>query len=261
MSKSVVMLAFLCSFLFQTFLFAVDVPVFAGINSPFNFRAKGAVTGVTVDILESILKENNIEFSEKNIVLDSWSSVFSQAIVTQNSILITATRLPEREAMFQWIGPITDVQLGIISKKSANVSLKDVKDLQGYRIVSVKNTAAERAFVKLGGDVNALVRVSTPKQAYKMLEYDRVNAVIATDLPFVYDAVNSGMNIDEYELAFLLKKAPYFIVAHKAMDPKIVEGLQKSLDKLKEKDAQGMSPYQMIFYKYFKQAKLASKAK
>lgn len=246
-----------CLVFLETFIFAQELPIFAGKNAPFNFRHRGEVTGITVDILAQIFKDNNLPFAQEKIVLDTWSSVFSQAIVTPNSVLITVTRLPEREEMLQWVGPITDVKLAIIAKKRLNIKMTDIKDLKGNRIVSVKNTAAERAFVKAGGDLNALERVSTPKQAYKMLEYDRVQAIIATDLPFLYEMVKEGLDANEYEVVYVIKKASYYISLHKDIDPKITKMLQKGLDDLKIPDSLGMSPYQKIMYKYFKDASLS----
>lgn len=247
--------------LFLSFAFAQDIAVFAGKNPPFNYRSKGEITGISVDILTHLFKENNLNFDAKNIVLDTWSAVFSQALVTPNSILITASRLPERESMFQWIGPVAQVKLGIIAKKQSHMSLSDVVNLKGYKIISIKNSAAERAFIKLGGNLQNVVRVSTPKQGFRMLEYNRADALITTDLPFIFDALQEGINVNEYELVYLLKKAPYFIATHKDMDVKIVEQLQKSLDTLKKLDEQGLSKYQSIMNKYFKQASLSFKEK
>ncbi len=237
---------------------AKNIPIFAGKNAPFNFMHKGSPSGITVKILEEVFKKENFYFNAKEIELNSWSSVFSQAIVTPNSLLITASRIPEREELFQWVGPIANVRLVIVAKKNT-ISIKDLKDIQKFDLASSKNTSAERAYIDLGGDVSNVSRLSTPKQGYRMLEYGRVDALICTDLPFVYDLVKHGKNVNDYEIVYILKKTDYYIAAHKSMPKNMIKILQNGLDKLKEKRGDNPSTYDLIFAKYFKGAILSVK--
>jgi len=239
-------------------LFSEDIRIFAGKNAPFNFMYKGKVSGVSVDILENIFKQANLPFDQKAIKLDTWSSVFSQAIVTPNSLLITASRIPEREKLFQWIGPVATVRLSIVAKKGT-ASIKNLEDIKSYDVVSIKNTSAERAFVKAGGDLSTILRVSTPKQGYKMLEYGRIDALICTDLPFIYSMIREGKNIDDYEIVYVLSKSKYFIAAHQSIPTKTINILNNELDKLKQKDSSNISKYNLIMEKYFKDSILTVK--
>ncbi len=237
---------------------AKNIPIFAGKNAPFNFMHKGSPSGITVKILEDIFKKEDFHFDAKEIELNSWSSVFSQAIVTPNSLLITASRIPEREELFQWIGPIANVRLVIVAKKDT-ISIKNLDDIKKFDFASSKNTSAERAFIKLGGDLSNVSRLSTPKQGYRMLEYGRIDALICTDLPFVYDLVKQGKNVNDYEIVYILKKTDYYIAAHKSMPKIIIKTLQNGLEQLKEKKENNPSPYDLIFAKYFKGAILSVK--
>ena len=243
---------------FSTTIEAKNMPIFAGKNAPFTFIHQGFPTGITVKILDEIFKKENIYFNAKEIELNSWSSVFSQAIVTPNSLLLTPTRLPEREELFQWIGPIANVRLVIVAKKNT-ITIPNFEDIKKFDLVSIKNTSAERAYVGLGGDLSNVSRLSTPKQGFKMLEYGRVDGLICTDLPFIYELVKNGKNVNDYEIVYLLKKSSYYIAAHKTVPRNIVKTLQNGLDRLKEQEGDNPSTYDLIFAKYFKGAILSVK--
>ncbi|WP_024955721.1 substrate-binding periplasmic protein [Sulfurospirillum arcachonense] len=240
--------------------YAKELTIFAGKNAPFNFRHRGAITGVTVQILESIFKDANLPFDQKKIVFDSWSAVFSQAIVTSDSLLITASRIPERESLFQWIGPVATVRLAIVAKKNT-VKIKKLDDLKNYNVASVKNTSAERAYVKKGGDLSTFSRISTPKQGYRMLEYGRIDALICTDLPFVYSLIKQGQNVDDYEIVYVIKNTKYYIAAHKDLSAKTMNILEDGLAKLKQKNSKNISQYDTIMANYFKGKILSEKSK
>lgn len=239
-------------------LFSENIHIFAGKNAPFNFMYKGKVSGVSVNILQSIFKQANLSFNQKDIILDSWSSVFSQSIVTPNSLLITVSRIPEREDLFQWIGPVATVRLAMIARKNT-ISIKNLNNLKFYNIVSIKNTSAERAFVKAGGDLSSISRVSTPKQGYRMLEYGRIDALICTDLPFMYNILKRGKNIEDYEIIYILDRSQYYIAAHKNIPAQTINIINNEMTKLKQKNINNISQYDLIMAKYFKGTVLSEK--
>jgi hypothetical protein len=60
------------------------------------------------------------------IRLTSWTAAYRTALKTKNAILFSTTRTPERETLFQWVGPIAPTRVVPIARKDG------VKD-QGYR--------------------------------------------------------------------------------------------------------------------------------
>ena len=201
-----------------TALLGADPVVYAGPNPPFNFRDKGVVQGLGFDLLEASLATIRPRFSQEEIDLDIWNKVYNEALAHPNSFLISTARLKDRESLFQWVGPLATVKLGAITKRSLVVPKGNtIEALRNLRIATIKETSAEQTLFKEIGTNHGLniTRVSTPIQGYKMLEYGRIDALVYTDVPFVYHLVSEGQDVSQYKMAHVLLNTDYYIAAGK----------------------------------------------
>lgn len=242
-----------------TTLFGADPLVYAGPNPPFNFRDKGEVKGLGVDLLNASLSSIRPTLSQEEIKLDVWRDMYAAALAHPSSFLISTARLKEREALFQWVGPLATVKLGFIAKKTTTLPKGNLKQIASkLKIATIKETAAERMlFQMLGADANvSVIRLSTPLQGYKMLEYGRIDALVYTDLPFVYHLVTEAQDPNQYHMMYLLEESYYYIAAGKDVPKSQIAMMQTQLDRLKDKDNSGSSAYERIMKTYLKGAVL-----
>ena len=242
-----------------TSLFGADPLVYAGPNPPFNFRDKGEVQGLGVDLLNASLSSLRPKLTQEEIKLDIWRDVYAGALAHPSSFLISTARLKEREALFQWVGPLATVKLGFIAKKNMTLPKGDLHQIVSrLKIATIKETAAERMlFQMLGSDTNvSIIRLSTALQGYKMLEYGRIDALVYTDIPFVYHLVSEAHDPNEYHMIYLLGESFYYIAAGKGVPKAQITIMQTQLDRLKEKDSSGSSSYERIMKTYLKGAVL-----
>ena len=234
--------------------------VYTEPNPPFNFREKGVVQGLALDLLEASLATIRPRFSQEEIHLAPWKEVYEKALEHPTTFLISASRLKERETLFQWVGPIATVRLGAISKRTLEIpnGKSAVEVLKNFKIATIKETSAEKVLFKEIGENSGLniIRVSTPLQGYKMLEYGRVDVLVYTDLPFVYHLVNEKQDVAQYKMAHVLLNTDYYIAAGKDVPKEQISIMQTQLNRLKERDAQGSSMYERIMERYFKGAVL-----
>jgi len=242
-----------------TLLYA-DPVVYAGPNPPFNFREKGMVKGLGFDLLEASLATIRSKFSQDEIDLDIWNKVYNEALNHPTTFLISTARLKDRESLFQWVGPLATVRLGVITKRQTQIpkATTTMDVLRPLRIATIKETAAEKIlFKELGEHPNlTITRLSTPIQGYKMLEYDRIDALVYTDIPFVYHLVSEGQDVHNYKMAYVLLNTDYYIAAGKNVPKEQIHIMQTQLAKLKEVDANGNSPYAQMMARYLKGAVL-----
>ena len=89
-----------------------------------------------------------------------------------------------------------------------------------------------------------------------MLEYGRIDALVYTDLPFVYHLVSEKQDVAQYKMAHVLLNTDYYIAAGKDVPKEQISIMQTQLNRLKERDAQGSSMYERIMERYFKGAVL-----
>ena len=242
-----------------TALLGADPVVYAGPNPPFNFRDKGVVQGLGFDLLEASLATIRPRFSQEEIDLDIWNKVDNEALAHPNSFLISTARLKDRESLFQWVGPLATVKLGAITKRSLVVPKGNtIEALRNLRIATIKETSAEQTLFKEIGTNHGLniTRVSTPIQGYKMLEYGRIDALVYTDVPFVYHLVSEGQDVSQYKMAHVLLNTDYYIAAGKGVPKEQINIMQTQLNRLKEIDSKGSSMYDRIVANYLKGAVL-----
>ena len=242
-----------------TALLGADPVVYAGPNPPFNFRDKGVVQGLGFDLLEACLATIRPRFSQEEIDLDIWNKVYNEALAHPNSFLISTARLKDRESLFQWVGPLATVKLGAITKRSLVVPKGNtIEALRNLRIATIKETSAEQTLFKEIGTNHGLniTRVSTPIQGYKMLEYGRIDALVYTDVPFVYHLVSEGQDVSQYKMAHVLLNTDYYIAAGKGVPKEQINIMQTQLNRLKEIDSKGSSMYDRIVANYLKGAVL-----
>lgn len=242
-----------------TALLGADPVVYAGPNPPFNFRDKGVVQGLGFDLLEASLATIRPRFSQEEIDLDIWNKAYNEALAHPNSFLISTARLKDRESLFQWVGPLATVKLGAITKRSLVVPKGNtIEALRNLRIATIKETSAEQTLFKEIGTNHGLniTRVSTPIQGYKMLEYGRIDALVYTDVPFVYHLVSEGQDVSQYKMAHVLLNTDYYIAAGKGVPKEQINIMQTQLNRLKEIDSKGSSMYDRIVANYLKGAVL-----
>lgn len=119
----------------------------------------------------------------------------------------------------------------------------------------MKETSSEKVlFNEIGENHNLnITRVSTPAQGYKMLEYGRVDALIYTDVPFVYYLISEGQDVSQYKMVQVLLNTDYYIAAGKSVPKEQIQIMQAQLNHLKEPDGkEGNSMYDRIMANYLK---------
>lgn len=243
-------------FLGTSSLIGAETALYAVPNPPFSFREKGAIQGLSIDLLEASLVNIRPRFAQEEIELESVNKMYDEAFKHPKSFLVTMVKLKEREQQFQWLGPIATVRLGLISKRATPIPKghNSVEVLKPLRIATVKETSSEKLLFKEIGTNHGLniTRVSTPIQAYKMLEYGRIDALVYTDVPFVYHLITEGQDISQYKMAHVILNTDYYICVGKEIPKEQFNIMQAQFNRLKEPDGKGSSMYDRIMANYLK---------
>ncbi|WP_263834061.1 substrate-binding periplasmic protein [Sulfurospirillum oryzae] len=241
-------------------LIAGETSLYAVPNPPFSFRDKGAVKGLSIDLLEASLATIRPRFAQEEIELEALNKMYDEALRHPKSFLVTMVRLKEREQQFNWLGPIATVRLGLITKRTTDIpkGQTTMEILRPLKLATIKETSSEKLLFKEIGEKHGLniTRVSTPIQAYKMLEYGRIDALIYTDVPFVYYLVSEGQDVSQYRMAHVILNTDYYICVGKEVPKEQFNIMQAQLNRLKEPDGKGGSMYDRLVSNYLNGAVL-----
>ena len=119
---------------------AIAAPAFAlelvtEENAPFNYLdSKQHVSGISTEIL---LELGRRTATPMKIQITPWARAYQTALSGADACVYSTVRLPEREALFKWVGPISANKWALFAKGDFNAPLASINDARSYRIGGV----------------------------------------------------------------------------------------------------------------------------
>ena len=249
MKKNICLLLLL--FLFPGLLFAQPpVRVMTENLPPFNFIQDGRIVGIATEVVEAIFHQVGCPIAQGEIQMYPWTRAYSEVQHVPDTALYAMARTAEREQLFKWVGPISAVTIGVIAKKNRGIKITDVEDFKQYQIGTVRDGAPEQLLLKAGVSAGQLSRLAFPKMNIKKLQTDRIDLFVFNVQTTRYLMLTLGINPEDYETVFPLKKMDLYIGLHKDTSATLVAALQAALDGMKQPGDDGVSRFEKIVEKY-----------
>ena len=108
---------------------------------PYNFQIDGKLQGISIDLLEKVWERMGVGLNRSVVELLPWTVGYQRTLNEKNTVLFKTARLPEREQLFKWAGPIGPITNVLLAKKDKNISITTSEDLKRYRIGGLKDTS------------------------------------------------------------------------------------------------------------------------
>jgi len=222
--RIIAFLALVCSALFsQVFtVYTEQLP-------PFNYLENDKVIGSSTRLLEALLAKSGHTIAQGKINLVPWSRGYHEALTTQNTILYSMARTPEREDLFKWVGPVNKLTIGLIAKKASRVVVNKPECLNNYMVAVMHDTASESILKNLGMKSANMERFSNPLAQIKKLNEGRVDAM-AFGVEGMYQMLSAaGIDPSLYETVYVLKQSDLYFAFHKETDERLIQELNHVL--------------------------------
>ncbi len=102
-------------------------------NPPFNYTDPKTkeFTGITTQLVKEALKRANVPYS---IDVLPWARALSMAQTDPDTCIFATVRLPEREPLFQWVGPLSRANFSLFAMNSFQGKLNVLDDAKQYKI-------------------------------------------------------------------------------------------------------------------------------
>jgi polar amino acid transport system substrate-binding protein len=231
-----------------TFIQASEIKMMTENYPPYNMEVDGKLQGLSVDVVEAMLKQMGSKKNKYDIELLSWSKAYDSAKNNKNNMVFSTTRTKSREKSFKWVGPITKTTIGITALKNRNIVIKNISDLKKYKIGCIKKDIGESLLIENKIPKENLVSIdgtnSLATTFYK-LERDKIDMFAYETKVANYSADLNGFDSDEYEVVYTLSNGELYFAFNRLTSDKTIQKWQKALDKIK---ANGI--YQEIIKKY-----------
>ncbi|MBC3880069.1 transporter substrate-binding domain-containing protein [Undibacterium sp. LX40W] len=200
---------------------------------PYNYLDNGKFTGYSTEILEAMLKEADIP---ANFTLLPWGRAYLSSSSEPNTLLYTTTRTPEREAFFEWIGPIGPRKMMLFKlAERTDIHIKSKEDLKKYRVGIVRDTSAIKLVVDRGLFSRSQIdEAPSTTSNMKKLFFKRIDIILATNGGATYELSKLPYKLKDIEPIYTLDEEYLFYFAiNRKSDAAVITKLKHAFEKVK----------------------------
>ncbi|WMW82416.1 ABC transporter substrate-binding protein [Undibacterium cyanobacteriorum] len=200
---------------------------------PYNYLEDGEFTGYSTEILKAMLKEAGLNSS---FTMLPWGRAYLSASTEPSSLLYTTTRTPEREAYFEWIGPIGPRKMRLFKlKERRDIQIKSEADLRKYRVGIVRDTSAIKLVVERGlFSKQQIDEAPTTTSNMKKLFFRRIDFILATSGGARYELEHLPYRLEDIEPIYTLDEDfQFYFAVNKSTDAVTVNKLKAAFEKIK----------------------------
>ncbi|MBU2970801.1 transporter substrate-binding domain-containing protein [Pseudoalteromonas sp. C2R02] len=204
---------------------------------PYNYIESGEIKGISVILIKKIYSNLDIQPELLNLSLYPWARAYKTLQQDKNSCLFSMTHTQERAEQFNFIGPIIDTRISLISLSDRNLATHP-KALTKMRIGVVKNDIGHQLLLKKGMSEKRFVFLSTGYEMVKMLAMGRVDIIAYGENIAKFQFGKAGILPSQYKVISVLKNSQLGFACNKQVPKPFIEALQKSLMKVKIEELQ-----------------------
>ena len=151
---------------------------------PYNMTQDGRVTGMSTDVVQAVMKEVGIQATIQSM---PWARAYDIALNSENVLIYSITRTPQREKLFKWVGIIAPTHWYLFSRPERNIKLGSLDDARKYQIATVKEDAGEQYLVSKGFVVGKNLQSNNRYEYnYEKFKAGRVDLWISIELNALY---------------------------------------------------------------------------
>ena len=217
---------FLMSFLS---VFAQELSIYTINEPPLNFVKGNTINGVTTDIVREILKRTNDNSAIETL---PWPRAYEYAKKRKNVILFSMGRIPQRENMFKWVGPIARKRAMLFARSGSGIKVEKLEDAKKVRTILTLRSDTQDQYLKKHGFTN-LYDLTTWRQGLLMLLDDKGDLWTQKDLDVSLILREENVASDRIEAVFIMFELYAYIGVSKNTSDEIVKRWQSTLDEIK----------------------------
>ncbi len=218
--------------------------------APFNYQEDGNVTGISVELLESIFKNIGVNRSRADVHIVPLAEGFQIAQNNTSTVLFSIVRTPEREPLYKWAGPFTKASFVLYAPMSSNITISSPEDLNKYRIGAVRSSIENDLLISQGVNKSRIINGQTPEDLLQMLDDGQINLWAIGDLAGRHQMLKTSEDPNAYEIVYTLSENDFYYIFSKDVPDTLVSAFQQAIEMARnQKDEQGISDYERIIYR------------
>ncbi|WP_460111862.1 substrate-binding periplasmic protein [Pseudomonas sp. H3_D04] len=192
-----------------------------------NFAQDENINGIAVDIVREMFKRADVTYSLT--LRFPWERIYKLALEKPGYGVFVMARLPDREKLFKWVGPIGPDDWIMLPKADSKISLETLDQARKYKIGAYKGDAIAETLAKQG--LKPIVVLRDQDNAKKLVS-GQIDLWATGDPAGRYLARQEGVNGLKTVLRF--NSAELYLALNKDVPNDVVAKLQAALDQLRK---------------------------
>ncbi|MFF7708957.1 transporter substrate-binding domain-containing protein [Pseudomonas sp. NPDC007930] len=201
---------------------------------PYNMTENGQVTGMCTELVRAVLKEAGLD---GQVQVMPWARAYDMALHVDNVLIYSMSRTPDREKLFQWVGPLLPVRWYLYTLASHPLNLTTLEDAQALQVATVNQDSGEQFLQSHGFEIGRNLQSSSRYALdYEKLKSGHVDLWISDELNAYYIVRQAGDEPGRVLMPALalpqLGQDTFSIAMSRGTAPQTVEQLRKALARL-----------------------------
>ncbi|MFA5269246.1 MAG: transporter substrate-binding domain-containing protein [Methanoregula sp.] len=230
---------------------AGDLTFYTEQFPPYNYQENGTLKGLSVELLEAVTEKTGIKVTPDKVHLVSWTEAYQTVIATNNTVLFSTGRLPERENSFKWAGPIHTYSTVLFARPDQKIVIAGPDDLKGYRIGVIMDAVGVKQLLGKGVNESQLVTGTNASVLIAKLAGGEIDLWAYPEPTGRYLTGQQTGNPGTFEIVYTLPHLELWYAFNKDVPDSTVHSFQQALDDIKtENDSSGNTTYERIVARY-----------
>jgi polar amino acid transport system substrate-binding protein len=211
---------------YNVVLLTENFPPYNMANNGKNFAQEDNIDGVAVDIVKEMFKRAEVQY---NLTLRfPWDRIYKLALEKPGYGVFVTARLPEREQLFKWVGPIGPDDWVMLAKGDSPINLSSLDEAKSYRIGAYKGDAISEYLTDKSVDHSTSLR---DQENARKLVAGQIDLWATGDPAGRYLAKQEGISGLKTVLRF--DSAELYLALNRETPDEIVAKLQGALDRMR----------------------------
>ncbi|AXK55138.1 MULTISPECIES: substrate-binding periplasmic protein [Pseudomonas] len=192
-----------------------------------NFAQGENIDGIAVDIVREMFKRAGVNYSLT--LRFPWERIYKMALEQPGYGVFVMARLPDRERLFKWVGPIGPDDWIMLAKAGSKITLESLEQARKYKIGAYKGDAIAETLTKQGLAPQVVLR---DQDNAKKLLAGQIDLWATGDPAGRYLAKQAGITGLKTVLRF--NSAELYLALNKDVPDEVVAKLQAALEQMRK---------------------------
>jgi polar amino acid transport system substrate-binding protein len=211
---------------YRVVLLTENFPPYNMASNGKNFAREDNLHGIAVEIIREMFKRAGIDYSMT--LRFPWERIYKLALEKPGYGVFVTARLPEREALFKWVGPIGPDDWVLLGRSDSTITLDSLEDARQYSVGAYKGDAIADYLQQQG--LQPVTALRDQLNAKKLMA-GQIDLWATGDPAGRYLAKQAGVSGLKTILRF--DSAELYLALNKEVPDEVVQKLQAELDQMR----------------------------